>query len=141
MAIATKELLLAKRVETETGFPEETVDVPGLGCEVRVRGLSRLETLQIGRATQDAAKSERMALAMGLVEPAMTEAEVGGWQKLCTSKELEPVYLAIGRLSGMLPESPKEAYREFEVDPGSEFRVLPGSEAVDVGGAPSGGYE
>ncbi len=140
MAIVSKEALLSKRVETETGFAEEHVEIPGMG-EVRVRGLSRLETLQIGRSTQDPGKAERMALAMGLVEPAMTEAEVAKWQKSCTSMELEPVYLAIGRLSGMLGDSAKQAYKEFEEEPGSEFRVFPGSEAVDDGGAPSGGDE
>lgn len=140
MAIVDKEALLAKRAETETGFPEELVEIPGMG-EVRVRGLSRLETLNIGRTTQDAAKAERMSVAMGMIEPAMTEAEVGRWQKLCTNKELEGVYLAIGRLSGMLSDSPKQAYKDFEVDPGSEFRVLPGAETLDDGGSPTGGDE
>lgn len=140
MAIASKEALLAKRAETATGFPEKLVEIPGFG-EVLVRGLSRLETLNIGRSTQDAAKQERMTVSMGMIEPVMTEAEVGTWQKVCTNNELAAVYLEIGRLSGMLPDSPKKAYKEFEEEPGSEFRVLPGSEAVDDGGAPTGGDE
>ncbi|GIH07500.1 hypothetical protein Rhe02_55670 [Rhizocola hellebori] len=134
MTILSAEALLAKRDSTTTtGFPEEVVPIPGLG-EVRVRGLSRFEAMHVqGLPNAIAREIETVSLAM--VEPAMTTAQVKEWMKTGGAGEFEPVSQKIQKLSGMDKGAAKQAYRDFEVDPGSEFRVLPGAEAVDDGGA------
>lgn len=136
MTIVSKEALLAKRSDTETGFPEDLVPIEGLG-EVRVRGLSRFEVLHTQSVPDTGGRTaavERRTVALGVVDPPMTEAEVGQWQKSSLSGELDAVTYKIGELSGMLEGSAKAAYKKFEEEPGSEFRVLPSAEARDVGG-------
>jgi hypothetical protein len=108
-----KELLFKPRL------PEEDVDIPGVGT-IRVRGLSRHEGIHVGAANGTEA-SERRAIACGMVDPAMTEEEVGRWQRAAPAGELDPVSEAITRLSGMAPESAKEAVKTFEADPSLEF--------------------
>lgn len=139
MAIVDKQALLAKRSETSTGFPEALVPIPGLG-EVLVRGLSRFEVLHLQKV-KGATDIERLTVSMGMVDPVMTEAEVGQWQKSSIGAELDRVTHKIGELSGMLAGSQKAAYKEFEEEPGSEFRVLPGSEAIEDGSAAKDGTE
>ena len=67
-----KELLFKSRL------PEAEVDMPGLGV-MRVRGLTRTEALHC-RGTTDLATVERRMLALGLVDPVLTENEVKQWQ-------------------------------------------------------------
>lgn len=111
---------------------EDDVEVPGVGT-VRVRALSRLEAMHVQDANSPEA-SERRILAAGMVDPPLTEAEARRWQEAAPAGELEPVTDRIAELSGMKPGADKDAYKTFEADPGSEFRVLPGSEAGDDGG-------
>lgn len=128
-----KDLLFKPRL------PEEEMQIPGIGT-IRVRGLNRAEAMAIEAAKGIEAK-ERKIIAFGMVEPQLTESEAGQWQRACPAGELEPVTTKIAQLSGMLPDSAKLAYREFEDDPGSEFRILPGAEAGDDRGAATGGSE
>jgi hypothetical protein len=128
-----KELLFKPRL------PEADVDVPGVGT-VRVRGLNRGEAMMVAEVKGTAAK-ERKILSLGLVDPPLTDAEVGMWQKASPAGELEPVSNRIAELSGMLDGSAKEAVKQFEADSAAEFRVLPGAEAVDDGGSTPGGDE
>lgn len=121
-----KELLFKPRL------PEADVEVPGVGT-LRVRGLNRAEAMHV-QAANGTEATERRILALGLVDPELTEAEVGRWMKAATAGELEPVSRRIAELSGMLDGADKAAYKEFEADPGSEFRVLPGAEAGDDDG-------
>lgn len=134
-----KSKLLAPRAETSSGMPEADVEVPGLGT-VRVRGLSRLESMQL-QALKGIQAQERRMLAMAMVDPAMTEAEVGQWQRVSPGGELEPVTTMVARLSGTLSTSAKEVVREFIADPEAEFRDVPSGEAVDDTGAAPGGDE
>ena len=108
-----KELLFKPRL------PEEDVDIPGVGT-IRVRGLSRHEGVYVSAANGPEA-AERRALACGMVDPTMSEEEVGRWQRAAPAGELDPVAETITRLSGMAPESAKEAVKEFEADPSLEF--------------------
>lgn len=134
-----KELLFKPRLA------EEDVNIPGVGT-VRVRALSRAEVLMVRKATDlagdvDGPRAlvlERKMLAAAMVEPALTESEVGRWQQASAAGELEPVTEAIQRLSGMLPNSAKEAYRELEADPEAEFRAAPSAGSVDDGGPAAG---
>lgn len=125
-----KELLFKSRL------PEADVVLPGIGT-VRVRGLSRTEALHC-RETTDLVTVERRMLALGLVDPVLTENEVKRWQESSPAGELEELTLRISELSGMTPGAAKEAYREFEEDSDAEFRVLPGAEAGDDGGGAEG---
>lgn len=126
-----KELLFKPRL------PEADVDIPGVGT-VRVRGLSRVEAMLVQKA-QGVDATERRILAYGMVDPEMTEVEVARWQKSSVAGEIEPVSRKIAELSGMLDNSAKEAVKEFEANPDSEFRVLPGAEAGHDGGPASDG--
>jgi len=126
-----KELLFKPRL------PEADVDVPGVGT-VRVRGLSRAEAMHVQDAKGTEAR-ERRLVALGMVDPELTEAEVGRWQKASAAAEMEPVTDRITELSGLADESAKEAVKEFAADPDAEFPVLPGAEAGDDGGAAAGG--
>jgi hypothetical protein len=118
-----KSLLLKSRI------PEANVDLPGVGT-VRVRGLNRAEALRV-EAAKGVEARERRILALGMVDPAITEAEAGQWQRNAPAGELDPVSTKIAELSGMLPGSAKEAVKEFVADPDAEFPVLPGAEVGD----------
>lgn len=122
-----KDLLFKPRL------PEADVDVPGVGT-VRVRGLSRAEVLSLQRAEgRDTLTTERKMLALALVDPVLTEAEVGRWQKACAAGELEVVSNKVAALSALRDGAAKEVYKKFEADPDAEFRVLPGGETGDDG--------
>lgn len=134
-----KDLLFKPRL------PEADVDVPGLGT-VRVRGLSRAEVMLVRKATDTehmdgprALVLERKMLATAMVDPELTEAEVGRWQQASVAGELEPVTHKIQELSGMLEGSAKEAVKTFRGESGDGVRVLPGAEAGDDGGQAAGG--
>ena len=122
-----KNALFAKRL------PEDDVQVPGIGT-VRVRGLSRAEASAIQKLT-GTEKFERTILVFGMVDPALTEAEVAQWLDAAAYGELEPVLTRIGELSGLMEDSAKKAVKDFVAEPDSEFPVLPSPEA----GADSGG--
>lgn len=128
-----KELLFKPRL------PEADVDVPGIGM-VRVRGLNRAEAMQVQSAKGTEA-TERVILALGMVDPQLTEAEAGRWQKAAPAGEIEPVSRRIAELSGMVEGAEKEAYKSLRGGAGDGVRVLPGAEAGDDGGgaaAPDG---
>lgn len=121
-----KDLLFKPRV------PEDDVEIPGVGT-VRVRGLTRAEAVMVSE-TKGAAATERKTLALGLVDPVLTEAEAGQWQKASTAGELQKVSLRIAELSGMMPDSAKDAVRNFRDESESGIRLLPSAETVDDGG-------
>lgn len=96
-----------KEVLFKSRLNEQDVDVPGVGT-VRVRALSRTEVIMVRKATDtehvDGPRVlviERKMLAAALVDPVLTEAEVGRWQAASAAGEIEPVVAAVQRLSGM----------------------------------------
>lgn len=101
-----KAALLAPR------FAEEDVEIPGVGS-VRIRSLSRAEALEVRGTELPYAEMERKLLAMTLVDPVLTEDEVGAWQAASPAMELEPVARAAARLCGMEVTAPKEAVKRF----------------------------
>lgn len=108
-----------------SSLPEADVDIPGKGT-VRVRALTRAEAMsmqQVRPGPDRVAVIERKMLALALVDPEMTEAEVGRWQKASTAGEMERVGKKVQELSGMTDGAAKEAYREFEANPDAEFPV------------------
>lgn len=92
-------------------LPEDDVDMPGVGT-IRVRGLNRAEAMAV-QAANGTAATERKILAFGMVEPELTEAEVGQWQKASLAGAIEVVSRKIAALSGMLDDSAKEAVKTF----------------------------
>lgn len=131
-----KEALLARRGPTTSGFAEDTVPIEG--GEVHVRGLSRWEFLAIQRA-KDPAAAECLGISLALLEPRMDEAEVKRWMKSPYGHEILEIGKVVSRLSKTEEDSAKQAYMEFEEEPGKEFRVLPGAETGQDGGAAANG--
>ena len=89
-----KELLFKPRTE------EADVEIPGVGT-FRVRGLTRHEVLSAQGRAKGAEQIERVMLAMGVVDPKLTEDEVARWQRVAPAGEMEPVTSMIQQLSGM----------------------------------------
>jgi hypothetical protein len=129
--------------------PPETVateDVVAISDgEVLVRGLSRDEQLKAVKQDDVTAdgmpRFERTAIiearvvAAGMVDPAMTEAEVRQWQRVPgRAADVDAVSTRIQRLSGMVPQAAKEAYKSVRGESGAGVRVLPGAEAGHDGG-------
>lgn len=127
-----KDLLLAPRL------PEADLEVPGVGT-IRVRGLSRLEVM--GAQQLKGPALDRRLLSLALVDPVLTEAEVGQWQRASVAGEIEQVSAAVSKLSGMAPESAKDAYKSDGSESGAGVRDVPGAEAGDDGGEAPGGAE
>ncbi|HET9876920.1 MAG TPA: hypothetical protein VFQ37_14335, partial [Mycobacterium sp.] len=89
------------------------VEIPGVGT-VRVRGISRVELLGIRKATDDSTMDgprvldlERRMVALAMVDPVMTEAQVGEWQKVAPAGEVDKISNAISELSGLVEGAPK----------------------------------
>lgn len=93
MSAASKAALLTPRL----GEGEHVVE--GVGT-VRIRGLSRAEVLALQKVG-DVAATDRRMLSLALVEPELTEAEVGEWQAASGPMEIERLTEAIRDLSGM----------------------------------------
>lgn len=125
-----KQLLLKSRL------PEADVDVPGVGT-VRVRGLSRSEVMAAQNIPDPAARERRM-LALGMVDPQLTEAEAGQWQQASPAGELEPVTTRIGQLSGVVDDAAKSGLPDAGSEPGTGVRALLGGEAEPDGDGAEG---
>lgn len=126
MTTVDKSALFANRL------PEDDVEVPGIGT-MRVRSLSRAEAFTIHKH-QGTEKGEVLTLFYGIVDPKLTEAEVGRWLKASPPKESDPVVTRILELSGLLDDSFKKAVKTFVEEPEAEFPVLPGGESGQDGG-------
>lgn len=120
-------------------LPEDTVEIPGVGT-VRVRALNRAESMMVQGANGLEA-TERRIVALGMVDPSMTEAEVGQWQKASPGGEIDAVSNKIAELSGLLDGAAKEQYKSLRDGSDARVRVLPGAEAGDDGGQPAGADE
>ena len=105
----------------------EEADVPLRNGMVRVRGLTRQEVIGTRRATDMELANfdgprvlllERKMVAMALVEPKMTEAQVQTWQGSSPAGELEPVVAKIQELSAMDTGAEKRQVQTFRNGPG-----------------------
>lgn len=93
-------------------LPEEDVEIPNVGT-VRVRSMSRSEVLDIRGKDLEVSEMERRLLSTAMVDPKMTEDEIGQWQQASTAGELEPVTKAIMRLSGLEEAVNKATIKQF----------------------------
>lgn len=114
-----KEALLTPRLNEVADVP-----IPGVGT-VRVRTLSRAEVIGLRKATDDAHLDgprvltlERKILAAAMVDPVLTEAEVGRWQKTSPAGEMDEIVYKVQEMAGMLDTSPKEAMSTFRDESG-----------------------
>ena len=129
-------------VEKEALFkarlPEEEYELAGLGT-LRIRGLSRGEVLAAQHDDPRLAVFERRLLARGVVDPKLTETDVGRWQEASPAGEMEPLIKRIERLSGIGSEVEKGAYESFRDEPGPRVRDVPGDETGHDGGPAEAG--
>lgn len=89
----TREEILAKAVD------QEVVTLPS-GGQVKVRGLTRDEALEVQEAEGTAAR-DNVTIARGLVEPTLTVDEVAAWAQSAPAADSIEISRAIARLSGM----------------------------------------
>lgn len=81
-------------------LPEEDVELPsGIGT-VRVRGLSRQEAVTVAKI-DDQTAMERLAMALGMLDPRMTESEIDEWSKVAVAADVQAVAQKISDLSNM----------------------------------------
>lgn len=134
MTADLKARLLERRVS------EADVDLE-LGT-VHVRGLTRGEVFAANKvAGDDTERLERLIVARGLLDPAMTEAEVETWQRNSPAGEIEPVVQKIKLLSGLADDADKESYKSDGGGSVAGVRDVPRDEAVDDGGRAAGADE
>lgn len=119
--------LTTPRSGTDSGMPEDDVTLDN-GRVVRVRGLSRWETLK-GKDVDDRVLWEAYVVSTGMVTPAMTAEQVEGWQKTSLPAELEPVTDRIAELSGMDDGAERRIVRELVEDEAAQFRAVPSGSA------------
>lgn len=90
--------ILSKEALLKTGLPEEAVEIKNLGM-VRVRSISRGEFVRIRE--MDLTEFETQLVAMGLVEPRLTEDEVKEWRDSVTPHVFDDLAGEILRVSGL----------------------------------------
>lgn len=102
-----KESLLADRISANT----RTVEIEGLG-EITVRGLSRHEMIHVFSFNGKRHQQERVALSLAMVDPELTEEEVGVWQRHAPNDEIERVSQIINELNGTATGAAKSVVHE-----------------------------
>lgn len=91
---------------------ERQVAIDGVGT-VRVRALSRVESARLVDYKTDPDAAERYVLALGVVEPELSEDDVRSWQEATDGAEILTVLDAIFDLSGLKETALKEAAKRF----------------------------
>jgi len=81
-------------------LPEEDVEIRP-GKWVRVRALTRAEMIRAQKMEDRRLDQERYLVSLALVQPRMTEDEVGRWQRSSAFMELERIGRVINRLGGI----------------------------------------
>lgn len=87
-------------------MPEDIVALPGLG-DVRVRGLSRAEAVNMKGIKDDVGQLECSIIHLGLVDPALTFPEIEAWYASAPAGLIDVIVRAVERLSGLSEEAPK----------------------------------
>jgi hypothetical protein len=85
-------------------LPEDDVELPSGTGTVRVRGLSRLEAVQmnnaLGKDTDDQ-ESEDLACSLGMIDPRLSVAEVREWRGNTVAADVQAVAVRISELSNL----------------------------------------
>lgn len=108
--------IISKETLLKGSLPEEVVTIEGLGT-VRVRSLSRTEFMRVRQASTDG--WEIGLVAHGLVEPALTEAEVEEWRNTVTPHVFDDLAGEVLRVSGLRKAAEEEAKRSFPPEQGA----------------------
>lgn len=101
-----KAALLTKR------FGFQDIEVPGVGT-VQVRSLTRAEALSVQGQEFEVEVLEQKLIAMAMVDPQLSEAEVKEWQGAATAGEIQIIVESIVRISGLEGYAAKAAYANF----------------------------
>jgi hypothetical protein len=100
-----KSKLLSKRIRTvEVPIGED-------GETVTIRSLSREQALHIANKKMEMDVAERYVLSRALVDPELSEADVKTWQENSEAGEIQVVFEAVTRLSGLTKDAGKDAYK------------------------------
>lgn len=91
---------------------ERSVEIEGVGT-IRVRALSRAESARLVEYKTDPDAGERYVLALGVVDPVLSEDDVSAWLAAADGGEILPVLDAIFDLSGLKEAALKEAAKSF----------------------------
>jgi hypothetical protein len=93
-----------KRRVLAARLPKGTVTIEGVG-EITVRGMSREEIHAVNERNEKADDgpmgAERRTLALTMIDPVMTEDEIGEWQRNSPAAEINAVAAEVNRLSGI----------------------------------------
>ncbi len=84
----------------KAAVPEAEVDIPGEGT-VRVRGLTRTEVLGLQGLASDQAALERRIIALGLVDPELSAADVDAWYDTAPAGHTDLIVNKVSDLSGI----------------------------------------
>jgi hypothetical protein len=109
MANLSKESLLARTL------PQKDVELAD--GTVRVRALSRSESIRVAGLSGDIDAAETFILACALIDPELTEEEVTRWRAAAPSGEVDAVADAVLELSGMTAKAAEATARRFPKGP------------------------
>jgi hypothetical protein len=99
----------AKLLKARTG---KVTSVPVDGGEVKVRPLTRAEAHALRGREYTEEEAERKVLALAMVQPSLTEEEVGEWQAVAPAGELDEVLDVVLEISGMAKNAAKSGLQE-----------------------------
>ena len=107
------------------------------GETVKLRGLTGFEVMLSRKKYKD----DEVALNAFMISCGMdiTEGAALAWLKEHLAGDFVAVTDRLQVISGLQADSTKAAYKEFEEDPGSEFRALPGPEVGHDSGPDAAG--
>lgn len=88
------------------------------GKVVQVRGLTGFEVRVMHKKRRGGVDPDSVLLAMGLVQPKLTEAEAERWLRAKPAGETNAVMEKIRDLSGLNDKSPEAAYKSIRRGPG-----------------------
>lgn len=92
--------MIDKETFLKAVLPEETLSLPGVG-DVRVRGLTRQEAVNLSHAKGNVPALECLIIKLGLVEPVLTSDEIKTWYESSPSGLTDLIVNAVTRLSSL----------------------------------------
>lgn len=83
------------------------------GLSVRIRPLTRMEVMLIGKRDLATEKKEQAYIARAMVLPAMTEEDVKRWQVSSAAGDMQNLVERVQEISGMSRKGEKASAKEF----------------------------
>lgn len=91
---------------------EEDFELPS-GLVVRIRPLTRMEVMIIGKRDLTTEKKEAAFMAKAMVLPAMSEEDVKRWQTNSATGDMQELTERVQEISGMAKKGAKATAEEF----------------------------